>query len=313
MSSLIFKVNSKVLVSTPLKTSLLLHKRTGFFDFLGRGKSDKDEKKDILNSPTTKQETKELAESLVKGEEEAAAEKNSEIKVLDMKSTKVIGETAAYESYLKSLKEHRIASLKVNDWYTKDVLKAKEFEKFETILKDLLLKYKLELNELAVPFKDFKTKFLFAKDIQAQTGVLLSDYNITLFTSPKDYKTFFYEVVLSGDLFKYQEKKPLAIDIEIVSGSEAQTDKEIALKRLQAEFSGDSEDFSIKHKDFSPEYDQLLDSIVERTKILRPETSNVRVKTYRNFKDQEILKRKLEQEIDYSHSKMKSAQSLEKN
>lgn len=313
MSSLIFKVNRQTLLSNPQKTSLLHHRRTGFFDFLGRGKSDKDEKKDILNSSTTKQETKELAESLVKGEDETSAEKSSEIKVLDMKTTKVIGENSAYESYLKSLKEHRISSLKLNDWYTKDVLKAKEFEKFETILKDLLLKYKLELNELAVPFKDFKTKFLFAKDIQAKTGVFLSDYNVTLFTSPKDYKTFFYEVVLSGELFKYQEKKPLAIDIEIVSGSEAQTNKEIALKRLQAEFSGDSEDPSIKHKDFSPEYNQLLDSMVERTKVFRPETSNIRVKTFRNFRDQEILKRKLEQEIEYSYSKITSAQSLEKN
>ncbi|OBA28825.1 hypothetical protein HANVADRAFT_51269 [Hanseniaspora valbyensis NRRL Y-1626] len=313
MNNLLCKINKRALISQPQKTVLLQQKRTGFFDFLGRGKSDEDEKKEILNKSTTKEETKQLAESLVKGETESSVDSKTEIKVLDMKNTRVIGDNSAYETYLNNLKEHRISSLKINDWSVKTCLQAQEFENFETILKELLIKYNLELNELSIPFKDFQTKFLFSKDIQAKTGIILSDYNITLFASPKDYKTFFYEVVLSGELYKYQEKKPLAIKIDVVSDSEIQTDKEIALKRLQAEFSDVSDAITMKYKDFNSEYQQILDSMVERTKVFRPQTNNIRVKTFRTFKDQNTLKQKLEQEVEYSHSKLIKGQNLEKS
>ncbi|XBW37143.1 hypothetical protein QEN19_002721 [Hanseniaspora menglaensis] len=304
---------NKSVLRSQQKTALLQHKRTGFFDFMGRGKSDEDEKKDLLNNTLTKEDTRELAESLVKGENAAAVDSKTEIKVLDMKNIRVIGDETAHKAYLKNLKEHRIFSMNVNEWQVKEQIKSKEFEKFETILKDLLLKHKLKLNDLSIPFTNFQTKFLFSKEIQAQTGISLSDYNVSIFKSPKDYKTFFYEVVLSGELFKYQEKKPLAITLDIVADADHQTDKEIALKRLEAEFFDTIENDSIKYREFNSEYQELVDSMIERTKIFRPVVNNVRVKTFRNYKDQSIMKKQIKDEIEYSNIKSIGSQSLAKN
>ncbi|CCK68342.1 mitochondrial 54S ribosomal protein mL50 MRPL13 KNAG_0A06880 [Huiozyma naganishii CBS 8797] len=63
-------------------------------------------------------------------------------------------------------------------------------------------------------FSDLATKFRFVKTLQCKTGHPISDYYLTVLSTPSQFKEYYMEAILSGKLAKFNEKEPNAIEIK---------------------------------------------------------------------------------------------------
>lgn len=106
------------------------------------------------------------------------------------------------------IKPVSLESLSFNHWLSKDKLaNEKQLDAFiNEITKDLNL-------QIDKPFPDILTRFKFFKKIQASTGYTLSDYQLTILTSPLSFKKYFVDNILSGKLLRFNIKEPNAIHI----------------------------------------------------------------------------------------------------
>ncbi|GMM40167.1 hypothetical protein FOG51_00540 [Hanseniaspora uvarum] len=243
-------------------------------------------KKQENKTTVTKETTKDLLSALTKNDtgSQEAVNKESATKTLNFETTAVIGDSKLYEERLNSLKAHRFSQLKVNKWNKIDESEVGAFTK-EDIL-NLIAKYNIKQDEISKPFADYKTKFLFTKDLQKLSGRSLSDFNLSLFTSPEEFLQFYQKIYLSGSFDKYDETKPLAIYLKVGEDS----------KKLENEIFLDL-------KDAGKEYKELVSTITERTKVFSPKDNNVKIKNTRSRQEQESLKEIIKEEAEYLNLK----------
>lgn len=262
-------------------TSLLISNNVRHYSFL-----DYFTRKQEKKVPTDNGSTKELLNTLTKNDNSAydAVNKGLAEKNVDFKTTAVIGDSKLYEERVKFLRDHRFSQLKVSKWNKIDENNLNNFTK-EDIL-NLVKKYNIEQDAISKPFADYKTKFLFAKDLQKISGRSLSDFNLSLFNTPEEFLQFYQKLYLSGSFDKYDETKPLAVYLKVgVDSAELEND------------------VFINFKDAGNEYKELVSTITDRTKVFPAKDNNVKIKKTRKLDEQKILKDIIKEEAEYLNLK----------
>ncbi|CCC67050.1 hypothetical protein NCAS_0A04920 [Naumovozyma castellii] len=98
-----------------------------------------------------------------------------------------------------------------NSWLSKQ--KVSKEEKLDLILKESLESAGMEGDTLDLEFPDLIKKFQFTKMLQAKTGYLIPDFQLTVLAKPSDFKTYFIDEILSGKLARFNEAEPNAIHL----------------------------------------------------------------------------------------------------
>lgn len=271
----------KLKASTNQSTPLLISNSVRKYSFLDYFTRKQEQKKSSDNGST-----KELLNTLTKNDNSAddVVNKGLAEKNVNFKTTAVIGDSKLYEERVKYLRDHRFSQLKVSKWNKIDETTVEKFTK-EDIL-NLVKKYNIEQDAISKPFSDYKTKFLFAKDLQKISGRSLSDFNLSLFNTPEEFLQFYQKIFLSGSFDKYDETKPLAVYLKV------------------GEDSADLEnDVFINFKDAGSEYEELVSTITNRTKVFPAKDNNVKIKNTRNLEEQKTLKDIIKEEAEYLNLK----------
>lgn len=68
-------------------------------------------------------------------------------------------------------------------------------------------------SKLCEPFPDLVTKFNFTKLLQARSGFLIPDYQITILNTPSQFRQYFCKEILSGKQSRLKESEPNAIHL----------------------------------------------------------------------------------------------------
>lgn len=68
-------------------------------------------------------------------------------------------------------------------------------------------------SKLDATFPDLVTKFNFTKALQARSGYMVPDYQLTTLTTPSQFKSYYTKEVLSGKQSRYKESEPNAIHL----------------------------------------------------------------------------------------------------
>ncbi|KAL6947170.1 hypothetical protein ACO0QE_002043 [Hanseniaspora vineae] len=131
---------------------------------------------------------------------------------LNMREIEFIGKTGSKEHQNLQRRKALLSKVKFNQWWSLE--KVQNEESFNNILLSINKELGLELNK---PFADLNTKFAFAKQLQQQTGYMLSDYDVTRFSTPALFKDHFKKKIFSGDLAKFNEHLPNAIYLDVKS------------------------------------------------------------------------------------------------
>ena len=104
-----------------------------------------------------------------------------------------------------------INEIPFNSWLSKQ--KVSKEEKLDLILKESLESAGMEGDTLDLEFPDLIKKFQFTKMLQAKTGYLIPDFQLTVLAKPSDFKTYFIDEILSGKLARFNEAEPNAIHL----------------------------------------------------------------------------------------------------
>lgn len=62
-------------------------------------------------------------------------------------------------------------------------------------------------------FKDITEKFKFAKQVQAKSGFILSDYQFTVLSTPISFREYYLKEFVSGKALRFKESEPNAIHL----------------------------------------------------------------------------------------------------
>lgn len=68
-------------------------------------------------------------------------------------------------------------------------------------------------SKLEGTFPDLVIKFNFTKSLQASSGYLIPDYQLTILNTPAQFKQYICKVILSGKQARYKESEPNAIHL----------------------------------------------------------------------------------------------------
>ncbi|SCU92162.1 LAFA_0F08438g1_1 [Lachancea sp. 'fantastica'] len=179
-------------------------RRSDFMSWFKR-KQDSESKKTV-------RDTKEVIADIESGESKTKSS-NSKLKLSE---DSFIGEeaNAVHKAKLTAL----VAQVPFNNWLSsKKVTTAEALD--QAILQALNgnksgAVTSVTDDSLAVPFSDLITKFHFTKALQASTGVLVPDYQLTRLKTPLEFRSFYLKEVVSGKLAKYKDAEPNAIDLD---------------------------------------------------------------------------------------------------
>ncbi|KAL6933751.1 uncharacterized protein HGUI_00071 [Hanseniaspora guilliermondii] len=271
----------KLKSSTNKSTNLLISNKVRNYSFLDYFVMKQEQKK-----ASGDVSTKDLLQTLTKNDKSAddAVNKGLSDKNVDFKTTVVIGDSKLYEERVKYLKDHKFSQLKVSKWNKIDETSVKKFTKDDIL--NLIKKNDIKQEDISKPFSDYKTKFLFAKDLQKFSGRSLSDFNLSLFNTPEEFIQFYQKIFLSGLFDNYDETKPLAVYLKVGDDS----------------FKPEN-DFSIDFKDAGSEYEELVSTITDRTKVFPAKDNNVKIKNTRSLDEQRTLKDIIKEEAEYLNLK----------
>ncbi|CCH62683.1 hypothetical protein TBLA_0I00180 [Henningerozyma blattae CBS 6284] len=174
--------------------------------------SKKNAKKSI---PKEEKDTKKIMKQIEEGKDTDRDADSGELLFLELKPENFIGEDQGMiDSRIR--KENKKPIL-TTSWLSKHKVKnEKAFDEIllscynETFNKDMK---NITDTILTDNFPDLSTKFNFSKEIQKKSGYLISDYNVTLFNSPVDFRNYFRTEVFSGKLGLFKESEPNAIHL----------------------------------------------------------------------------------------------------
>lgn len=131
---------------------------------------------------------------------------------LNMREIEFIGKSGSKEHENTQRRKALLSKVKFNQWWNLE--KVKDEKAFDNILHSINSELGLELNK---PFADLASKFAFAKQLQQKTGYMLSDYDVTRFSTPALFKEHFSKKVFSGELARFNEHLPNAIYLDVTS------------------------------------------------------------------------------------------------
>lgn len=236
----------------------------------------------IFSKKSPKQETSKLIKTLEKNDltSEEAVNKGTATETVNFANTFVIGDSEVYEERLENLKAQRLSQLKIRKWNYLEESKLKGFSHSDIL--ELISKYNIKEEELSTPFADYKTKFLFAKDLQRVSGRSLSDFHFSLFVSPEEFLQYYQKIYLSGSFDNYDETKPLAIFMKVGD-----------------DVPNPSNNVFLSSKYIGPEYTEYVEKITERTKVFSPKYNNVKIKKTKSAEEQKRLKEIIKEEAEY--------------
>lgn len=91
---------------------------------------------------------------------------------------------------------------------------------------------------LGETFKDITQKFKFAKELQAKSGYLLSDYQFTVLLSPISFHKYYLREFVSGKASRYKESEPNAIHLtpESFNAPNIRVIEDIPAKAVRSKF-----------------------------------------------------------------------------
>ncbi|SCU89571.1 LANO_0D05512g1_1 [Lachancea nothofagi CBS 11611] len=161
-------------------------------------------------------DTKQVIEEIESGENASAASKNK----MRLTEDSFIGQELG--AINKAERQAAVQHIPFNKW-----LSSTKVASAKTLDDSLLQAYNstigkisissVEDESLALPFRDLIGKFHFTKALQAATGVLVPDYQLTRLQSPLEFRDFYLKEVVSGKLAKFKESEPNAIDLDDTS------------------------------------------------------------------------------------------------
>ncbi|SCW04462.1 LAFE_0H14070g1_1 [Lachancea fermentati] len=219
--------------SLSLKSTRSLHMTPASNDFMSWFKRKQTKNtKDVI--PTAK-DTREVIDEIESGK--MTINNVSKLK-LKLAEEDFIGEEPGQVNLKNRL--HRLETVPFNKWLSKRqvaslddldliILRAyKDFSKESGVIS-------VTNSSISTPFPDLVSKFFFTKSLQAQTGVLIPDYQLTKLSSPMSFRNYFIEEILSGKQAKYNELEPNAIHIdeETYSAASVYVVKDVKQKDLK--------------------------------------------------------------------------------
>ncbi|CCD27389.1 mitochondrial 54S ribosomal protein mL50 MRPL13 NDAI_0K01980 [Naumovozyma dairenensis CBS 421] len=99
-----------------------------------------------------------------------------------------------------------------NYWLNKT--KVQNETELEKIMESLLNEVNADKELMDEPLPDLVTKFKFVKELQAKTGYMIPDYQITIMNTPAAFKQYYIDNIFSGKLQRFKESEPNAIHFE---------------------------------------------------------------------------------------------------
>ncbi|CEP60884.1 mitochondrial 54S ribosomal protein mL50 MRPL13 LALA0_S02e01860g [Lachancea lanzarotensis] len=193
--------------SSYVSTGRFLHVSARRSDFMSWFKRKEDSK-----SNKTSRNTKDVIADIESGENKT---KGSSSK-LKLTEDSFVGEEAAAVNHAK--RKVLVAQVPFNKWLsskkvsTAEALDQAIIQAFSALNSGTAMS--IDDESLAVPFSNLVNKFHFTKSLQASTGVLVPDYQLTRLKTPLEFRDFYLREIVSGKLAKYKDAEPGAIDLD---------------------------------------------------------------------------------------------------
>ncbi|SCV01360.1 LAME_0G15720g1_1 [Lachancea meyersii CBS 8951] len=195
-----------------LNGSRALHVSVKRSDFMSWFKRKQDGK-----SKTVSRDTKEVIADIEAGETKVSGT-NTKLK---LNEEYFIGEEAG--AINKAQRQALITQIPFNEWLSpskvatvKDLDHAllKAFSTLGGPIPESTTDKSLEL-----PFSNLIDKFHFTKALQASTGTLIPDYQLTRLQTPRELREYYLKEVISGKLANFKDAEPNAIELNSTSYS----------------------------------------------------------------------------------------------
>ncbi|KAL3228969.1 Large ribosomal subunit protein mL50 [Nakaseomyces bracarensis] len=178
--------------------------------------------------------TKEIISEVERGEVAKDNLVSSKIK-LDLSPEKFIGVT---KLELKKKREQELFdTIELKRWLSEKCVETPEA--LEKIIDSAAREAGVEIG---APFPDIKSRFMFSKSLESQSGYVVPDHVLTGLKTGADIKKYFNEEIFSGKLARYKPSEPNAIhltdetykapNIRVVDNSVPIKERKLRLKKL---------------------------------------------------------------------------------
>ncbi|QEU58865.1 Mrpl13 [Kluyveromyces lactis] len=180
-------------------------------DFLSWFRRNKNKDAGVVPvQPELQRDTKEVINEIESGK--TTAVKSSTVTRLELTDDDFVGIDSSRRDELIRLQ--KLDVIPFNEWLSQDKLSTEHqleqvvLESYQETFGDVPTE-----EQLGKPFENLVNKFKFSKLLQCKSGHMIPDYELTRLQTPLEFKSWFEIKVLSGQLGKFKESEPNAIDL----------------------------------------------------------------------------------------------------